>query len=410
MKIKQDGSRALRTPVNDTHFGYDSDDVDDEGTPMSDFTRIIELAVKSGVANTVVVAAGDRDGVTAQESFGENGAVDAIFAIASMTKLIVSVGAMQLVEEGQLDLDAPADEILPELQNLKVLDGFEPDGTARLRPTSQRITTRQLLSHTAGFGYEFLNADLATYMEKNGIPSVMTFDSGFMKVPLVCEPGSRHEYGINTDWVGKIIESLSGKRLDDYLKDKIFEPLGMVDTDFVVPLQKQTRSVPLDARNQRGELEAVEFAVPTEVDFCSGGAGLFSTATDYLTFLRALVARGEFNGARILSLESLEEMSRNQIGEHVAGVATSANPQLSNDFSMCENGKFGLGFLINPDPIPGGRSKESLCWAGLFNTYFWIDPRKQICGVFLSQVLPFYDARVVSLFDSFEKAVYEKAG
>jgi len=370
---------------------------------VTEVGTLLESALRGGGARTLVAAAASADATIVAESRGEGAGMDAIFAIASMTKPIVSVAAMQLVERGDLDLDAPASDVLAELRDVAVLEGYD-GGRPRLRPASRPITARHLLSHTSGFGYEFVHAEVAEYMEREGVPTALDGSDGFMNVPLICEPGVRHEYGISTDWVGRLIEALSRERLDAYLRANVFDPLGMPDTDFVV--RDPARAVPLYARTESGGLDRFDFPPRLEVAFCSGGGGLYSTARDYLRFLQALLCGGELHGTRILGPESFAEMSRNQIGASVAGIWRSANRLLSNDVFVVENAKFGLGFLINPDPLPGARAAGSLFWAGLFNTYFWLDPRSQLCGVLLSQVLPFFDAKVVALLEPFERAVY----
>jgi methyl acetate hydrolase len=383
-----------------------------------DIDRLLGDAARSGGVPGVVALAADRSGVCYQGAFGSRGqtdgtamTLDTVFRIASMTKAVTGVAAMQCVERGQLSLDQPAGEIMPELANPQVLDGFDADGKPRLRPARRKITLRQLLTHTAGFVYHVWNADLNRYVEATGVPTVMSGKLAALNMPLAFEPGERWEYGINIDWAGRMVETVSGLDLDAYMREHIFAPLGMHDTGFMPNAEQTARTVQAHARNPDGSLEPIPSQPPTKPEFFAGGGGLCSTGPDYLAFLRALLNGGVLDGTRILKPETTALMGQNHIGELNVQPLKSQSPPVSNDaeFFPGMTKKWGLSWLINTEDVAGGRSAGSLAWAGLFNTYYWLDPRKQVAGVLLTQMLPFADPTVLRLLDDFETAVYRVA-
>jgi CubicO group peptidase (beta-lactamase class C family) len=367
----------------------------------------------------VTAAAATTEGVLYQGAFGRmNGAdssqlpMDAVFRIASMTKAITSVAAMQLVERGKLDLDADAGEVLPELRDPHVLEGFDAEsGEPSLRPAAAPITPRQLLTHTSGLAYDIWSPEIVQYTERMGVPSIFDGGAGHLDVPLIHDPGTRWCYGIGTDRLGQIVERVSGLRLDAYLRQHVSGPLGMPETDFVVTESKLSRVPAVFARLEDGSLtlSPESFAARTQVSFCEGGGGLVSTALEYLRFLRVILGGGELDGTRILARETVELMSQNQIGGLEQEILRTAMPPISNDVDILPGmvKKWGLGFMINTEPIEGRRAAGSLAWAGIFNSYFWIDCASGVCGVLLTQILPFFDREVVSLFEDFERAVYD---
>jgi methyl acetate hydrolase len=377
-------------------------------------TVLRRAADAKDVPGVVAVAATDK-GIFYEGAFGTRDlakgpdmSLDTIFRIASMTKAVTSVAAMQLVEQGRLQLDHPIGSVLPELSAPQVLEGFDESGAPRLRPAKRPITLRLLLTHTAGFGYEFLNADLIRYVKTSGTPSTSTGKLASLRLPLVFDPGDRWEYGINIDWVGRAVEAVSGQPLEVYFRDKIFAPLGMTDTDYAISGAQQSRLVGVHQRKPDGSLESIPVADPPWREFWSGGGGLNSTGRDYLVFLQMLMHQGSFNGARLLRPETVALMGQNQIGDINAGVAKTAMPSRSNDFDFFPGipCKWGLGYMINTQPGPNGRSAGSLTWAGIYNTYYWLDPQKHVAGVILTQLLPFADHKVVKLYGEFEAAVY----
>ena len=377
---------------------------------------VLRRATEAGEVPGVVAVAATDKGVLYEGAFGTRDLVkgpemtlDTIFRLASMTKAVTSVAAMQLVEQGKLQLDQPIGNILPELSAPQVLEGFDESGAPRLRPAKRPITLRLLLTHTAGFGYEFLNADLIRYVKVSGTPSTSTGKLASLRQPLVFDPGDRWEYGINIDWAGRAVEAVSGQPLEVYFRDRIFAPLGMSDTDYAISSAQQSRLVGAHQRKPDGSLEPIPVTDPPWREFWSGGGGLYSTGRDYLVFLQMLMHQGAFNGVRLLRPETVALMGKNQIGDLNAGVAKTAMPQRSNDFDFFPGipCKWGLGYMINTEPGPNGRSAGSVTWAGIYNTYYWLDPQKHVAGVILTQILPFADDRAVRLYGEFERGIYD---
>jgi CubicO group peptidase (beta-lactamase class C family) len=333
---------------------------------------------------------------------------DTVVWIASMTKAITATAAMQLVERGKLSLERPATEVVPELARAQVLEGFDATGAPRLRAPRRPITLRHLLTHTAGFSYEIWAPDIARYQEVTGTPSITTCTNAALTTPLLFDPGDRWEYGINIDWVGKMVEAVSGQRLDRYFQENLLGPIGMSDTSFKLSASQRSRLATVHQRGEGGALAPIEFALPEEPEFLMGGGGLYGTARDYVAFARMILQSGRARGGQVLRPETVDLMGQNHIGALEIGRMTTAVPALSHDIELFPgmSKKWGLSFLINTQPAPTGRSAGSLAWAGLANTYFWIDRTRQVCGVFLSQVLPFYDPAAVDLFGQFETEVY----
>ncbi|MBV9975948.1 MAG: beta-lactamase family protein [Hyphomicrobiales bacterium] len=374
-------------------------------------------ATQAGEVPGVVVAAATADGLVYEAAFGKREirkadpmTLDTVFWIASMTKAITCVAAMQLVENGKLELDAPIETLLPQLAGRHVLEVDGGTGEARLRPAKRAITLRQLMTHTSGFAYNMWNAKLAAFMERNEIPGVASCAEKALSIPLASEPGERWEYGIGIDFVGKAVEAASGQRLDAYLTDHIFTPLEMRDTGFKLGESQRARRVSMHARGEDGTLSAIAFEIPQEPEFHMGGGGLYGTARDYIAFIRMLLNGGTLDGARILRPETVALMGQNHIGDLNVTTLPSAMPALSNDVELYpeQEKKWGLSFLINTRRTAEGRSAGSLAWAGLGNTYFWVDPSRKIGGVILTQILPFADAKVLELFSQFESGVYRE--
>lgn len=386
-----------------------------QGPQPRQIDAVLRRAVEAKEVPGVVAIAANDKGVIYEGAFGTRslaqGAAmtpDTIFRIASMTKAVTAVAAMQLVEQGKLQLDQPIGSVLPELSAPQVLEGFDDAGAPRLRLAKRPITLRHLLTHTAGFGYEFLNADLIRYVKVSGTPSGSTGKLASLRMPLVFDPGERWEYGINLDWVGRAVEAVSGLPLEVYFRQRIFAPLGMIDTDYVVSSAQQSRLVSVHQRKENGSLEAIEPKDPPWREFWSGGGGLYSTGRDYLMFLQMLMHQGRFNGVQLLRPQTVAIMGQNQIGDIRAGVAKTAMPERSNDFDFFPGMacKWGLGYMLTPQPGPNGRSAGSLTWAGIFNTYYWLDPQKRIAGVYLTQILPFADPKALALYGEFESSIY----
>jgi methyl acetate hydrolase len=336
---------------------------------------------------------------------------DSVFWIASMTKAITTAAGMQLVEQGKLSLDEPIGKILPDLASPQVLEGFDASGNPKLRPAKGAITLRQLMTHTAGFVYELWSGDKATYLEKTGTPGITTCQNAALKTPLAHDPGTRWDYGTNIDFVGKAVEAVSGKRLDAYLRDNLLAPLGMNDTGFKISDSMRKRLVGMHARTPEG-LAPIPFELEQNPEFHMGGGGLYGTAADYIKFTQMILNKGKGNGNQVLKPETVALMGQNNIGALEVNKLTTAAPIYTNDVDLYPgmSKKWGLSFLINTAQTPEGRSAGSLAWAGLANTYFWIDPTRNVSGVILMQLLPFADKLCLEAFAGFERGIYAGLG
>jgi methyl acetate hydrolase len=375
------------------------------------FRQAVESKKMPGI---VAVAATDR-GPVYEGAFGtrEMGAsvpmtLDTIVWIASMTKAITATAAMQLVERGKLNLDRPAQEVVPEVGRARVLEGFDAAGQPKLRAPKRPITLKHLLTHTAGYGYEIWRTEIAKYQQVTNTPGITTCTNAALTTPLLFDPGDKWEYGINIDWAGKMVEAAAGQKLDAYFQQNIFGPLGMKDTAFALSPAQKSRLSRVHQRDDKGALAPIEFGLPENPEVLMGGGGLYGTAGDYLAFTQMIIGGGTYPGAQVLRRETVELMSQNHIGDLEIGKMVTAIPPLSNDVELFPgmSKKWGLSFLINTQTAPTGRSAGSLAWAGLANTYFWIDRTKRVSGVFLSQLLPFYDTTAIDLLGKFETEVY----
>jgi methyl acetate hydrolase len=375
------------------------------------FSEAVESKKMPGI---IAMAATDKgvlyEGAFGRRELGKDAAMtlDTVVWIASMTKAVTATAAMQLVERGKLALDAPASQLVPGLAKAQVLEGFDAAGQPKLRAPKRPITLRQLLTHTAGFGYEIWRTEIAKYQTATNTPGITTCTNAALTTPLLFDPGEGWEYGINIDWAGKMVEAASGQKLDAYLQSNVLGPLGMKDTSFKLSPSQRARLASVHQRDDKGVLAAIEFALPEEPEFLMGGGGLNGTAPDYLAFTQMILHGGRFNGAQVLRPETVDQMAQNHIGALEIGPMKTAMPGLSHDVELFPgmSKKWGLSFLINTAQSPTGRSAGSLAWAGLANTYFWIDRRKQVSGVFLSQVLPFFDPTAIDLLTKFETEVY----
>jgi methyl acetate hydrolase len=366
------------------------------------------------IPGVVAVAASSKE-VIYQGAFGKRDlskddamTLDSVFWIASMTKAITTAAAMQLVEQGKLSLDAPIGKVLPDLASPQVLEGFDASGGPKLRPAKKEITLRHLMTHTAGFCYDMWNGDMVKYLEKTGTPGITTCKNAALKTPIMTDPGTRWEYGTNIDFVGKAVEAVSGKRLDAYLRDHLFTPLGMSDTGFKLGEAQRQRLVAMHARGPDGSLAPIPFELEQDPEFHMGGGGLYGTAGDYIKFTQMILNKGKGNGNQLLKPETVAMMGQNHIGDLVMTKMTSYVAFATNDVDLYPDmaKKWGLSFLITTAKTPEGRSTGSLAWAGLANTYFWIDPARDVAGVILMQVLPFADGKCLEAFAGFERGVY----
>jgi methyl acetate hydrolase len=366
-----------------------------------DIAETLKDSVDAGDLPGVAAAAATDKGVIFS---GGAGALrpDSVIWIASMTKAVTGAAAMQLVERGKLTLDEPASDILPELATKGVLEGFDASGKPIMRKPRRPITLRHLLTHTSGLGYDTWNADVMKYRQTTGIPAIGSCQNVALTTPLLAEPGERWEYGISIDWVGKMVEAASGQRLDRYMTEKLFMPLGMGDTGFAIGPAQRPRKARMHTRGPNG-IAPVDHEIPQIPEFHMGGGGLYSTVNDYLKFTRALLT----GGGPILKPGTVKLMAENSMDEGVlCRPLKSQLPAMSADLDFVDGMKWGLSFMINPVEFPGRRAAGSLAWGGLANSYYWIDPVKKVTGVWATQLLPFYDPKAVAAFENFERAVY----
>src|SRR5215471_5204817 len=373
----------------------------------AEMQRTIERKDTAGV----VVMAADRKGVIYQGAFGvaDIGAatplkMDSMFRIASMTKAVTSTAAVQLIEQGRLGLEDPVEKYFPQFANLQVFQSFDAaTGAYQLKPATKSVTVRHLFTHTSGLGYPFTSAILRDFKPRAG--------EEYPVGPLLFEPGERWHYGTSTDWLGRLVEKISGLPLEDYFRQKIFTPLAMPDTSYFVPKDKEARLVTVNRRRPDGSLVREATQPPTSGFTPIGGGGLTSTAGDYTRFTRMILNGGELDGARIVSADSVAQMSRNNIGAVGVPALKAALADRSEDFSFIADGrdKWGLGFLITADAVPGKRSAGSLSWGGINNTYYWLDPARDVSGVIMMQFLPFADHKALAAYDTFERGAYRLA-
>jgi methyl acetate hydrolase len=331
---------------------------------------------------------------------------DTVFRIASMAKLLTSVAALQLVERGKLKLDEPAGNIDPTLGSVQVLVGFNAKGVPQLRPAQKPITLRNLLTHTSGFSYLLWDPHVVRYLK------VARSNPSLPRMPLMFEPDSRWAYGGSLDRVGRMVEIAGGQSLDRYFSDHITGPLGMNDTGFSLTVKQRARQASLHVRDANGKLLPQPLEEPNVPKVFSGGGGIYSTTPDYLTLLQALLNGGSLRETSILRPETVALMSANQIGNLEAGILKTTNPALSNDVDFFPGVqlRWGFGHMINIDPVPDGRKAGSLTWAGLFNTYYWIDPAMRIAGVIMMQILPFADRQALKAYRQFERGICDALG
>jgi len=382
---------------------------------LSQIDRVLQTTTDRGDVPGVVAMAATRDGPVYQGAFGRRAlpdgptmTADSVFWIASITNAITSTAAIQLVERGKLALDGPIAEVLPELAAPQVLEGFDASEEPKLRPATRPITLRHLITHTAGFVYDIWRPEMGRYMEKTGTPGIISCQNAALMLPLVSEPGENWDYGISIDWVGKAVERASGQTLGDYFAEHIFGPIGMKDTGFALSPDHRARLVGMHARSEDGRLGPIPFELPQEPEFQMGGGGLYGTAADYLAFQQIFLNQGRADGRQVLRSETVRLMSQNAIGDLNVRRLETAVPAYSNDAEFFPGmvKKWGLGFMISTDAVPAGRGPDSLAWAGLGNTYFWIDPARGVAGVILMQLIPFADRKALALLDAFEKSVY----
>jgi methyl acetate hydrolase len=372
-------------------------------TALSDMLKAV---TDRGDVPGIVVAVVNRDGLLYNEAFGLSSTLskrpmtkDTIFNMASMTKPITSVGIMMLVDEGKVKLDDDVATYLPKFSKPVVFVRFnDAAGTFETRPAKRAITIRHLLTHTSGIGYTFSSATMAKMVQQTRKAEV--------DLPLLFDPGEGWAYGASTRVLGDVIEKVSGQKLDAFLTSRILQPLGMQDTAYLVPTSKYSRVVGINARGADGKF--VERPMPaTLTASVAGDGGLYGTASDYSRFLRMLLNRGKAGDMRLLSEKSAKLIFENQSGRVAVQAQQSTNQTLSKNFPTgAGKDHWGLGFQLAADQLPQRRSPGSGTWAGIFNTHFFIDPRKEIAVIVMMQTLPFYDEASMKVYDTVEETVY----
>ncbi len=374
---------------------------------------LLRAAVESGAVPNVVVTAADDAGLVYEGAAGprsvggaEPVTPDSVFRIASMTKMVTTTVALQQAERGVLDLHAPVAAYLPEFADLPVLGGFDGD-RPRLRPPATQATVQQLVTHTSGLAYWFWNDDVFRWERTTGTPNVLQGTLEAFRAPLVADPGTRFEYGISTDWLGRVVEVASGVPLDVCVRRDVLEPLGMTSTGFRMTGEQRERSVPVHRRGADGSWTRTTIDWPPAPQFWSGGHGLYSTPRDYLRFQRMLLGGGTVDDVPVLQRPTVEAAFTGQLGGlAVPALIRTAHPASSCDFAPGPGYTWGSGLLLNTADLPGRRASGSGAWAGIDNTYFWVDPSSRLTGALYSQCLPFLEPACVRLYEDVERALY----
>ena len=376
---------------------------------------VLAAAVERGAVPHVAAIAADRDGVIYEGGAGvrvQGESQDPVttatqFRIMSMTKMICTAAALQQKERGDLDFSAPIEDYVPEFAEVKVLDGWDGD-TPRLREPATKATVHQLVTHTTGLGYWFWNEDLVRYEAATGIPNVVPGSMDAFKAPMTADPGTTYVYGINTDWLGRVVEAVAGTSLDVVVKEHVTEPLGMHDTMFRLDAERTANAVTVHVPGEGGGWTSAGEILNQEPDWWAGGHGLYSTPRDYIRFERALLRGGELDGVRILQEATVDEAFRSQIGDiPFPEKIPTADPATTDTMDLGPGWTWGYGLLVNTEDVPGRRRAGSGAWAGLFNTHFWVDRTTGICASIYTNSLPFITQDDAwRTYTEFEEAIY----
>ncbi len=317
---------------------------------------------------------------------------DAIFRIMSMTKPVTAVAAMLLYEEGHFDLNTPIHRFLPAFKEMKVLVGRDQDGKPVLENVRTPITFRHLFTHTSGLSYGSLPEDPldALYMQalvptgSQEVSSIQEFAARLTPLPLAFQPGTRFRYGFNLDLLGALVEVISGLPLEVFFQERIFQPLDMSDTGFSLPPEKLPRLAALYSREAgTGKLTRREIPLPMSVSMWGGG-GLVSTLDDYAHFCEMLANRGSYAGCQLLSPTTVAMFSTNWASPEALPSFWETGPDINGGYG------YSLGTAVLLDPSPTGKfgNPGEFYWGGAFSTYFWIDPKESLYGVFMTQLDP----------------------
>ncbi|BDH60697.1 1,4-butanediol diacrylate esterase [Lysinibacillus sp. PLM2] len=367
---------------------------------------------RAGGAPGVVAIVTDREGNIYEGSAGVRDlntktpmTIDSVFSLFSTTKAITGSVLMKLVEEGKVSLEDPVKKYVPEIEEIKVLEGFDTNGEPILREPKTDVTINMLMLHTAGFGYEFFSHEDRKYRESTNTPTLLTSTFDSVKSVLLFEPGERWNYGVNIDWVGKVVEAVEGKRLGQVLQEKIFSPLDMTDISFALTPSMEERRATMHTRNQEGTLiPQRDLVIPQPPEMDMGGHGLFASIGEYMKFIRMLLN----DGAGVLESETVTKMAQNGLGELKSGGWITSDTTLSNDgeFFPGVTKSWSYTFQVNEEELPTGRPAGQLMWAGLANLYYWIDRENGIGGFWATQMFPYQDPASYLGYLEFESAVY----
>lgn len=372
----------------------------------SEIKALLDGAVAGGAVHGVAAMVVDRNGPLFHHAAGEANE-RTLFRNASMTKAVATTAALQLIEQGRLELDATVASIVPEFGQLQLLDGFDGD-TPRLRAPASQATVRQLMTHTSGLGYFFTNDKLHRWHALTGEPNVLSGLKRSIHPPLVNDPGTTWEYSVSTDWLGLVVEKITGQSLGQAIQQRIYAPLGMQDSSFSPSPEQRTRLLRVMQRQADGSLAPSQVEIAEAPEFDSGGGGSYGTIQDYARFVHAWLN----DGAGVLQPATAQLAMQNHIGGiQLPQLLKATDPLLSNDVpSLPVPQGWGLGFHLTLADLPGMRSHGTGDWAGLFNSYYWIDRAKGIGGILMTQLLPFFDMQVVQTLVGFEMAVYRQVG
>lgn len=373
---------------------------------MQHLDNLLNKAVANNDLPFVVAMVGTAAGVSYGGAAGPGAGPDTVFRVFSFSKAIGAMAAMILIERGKLSLDSRVVDILPEFGNLQVLQGFD-GGRPRLRAPKVQATVRHLATHTSGLEYEFWNADIARYVGMTAHPGMLTGLKAALHYPMASDPGTRWGYGMGIDWLGLVVEAVDGRRIDAFCQQEIFDPLGMTSTGFE---GDPARLAGMVIRGEDGRFAPFNLAPPSRPEVYGMGHALYSTAPDYLRFLRMILKKGVLDGNRVLAKASVAVMQADQMQGLLFQKMMSAVPLITADFDPFPGTRVthSFGFLRNEADIPGRRAAGSLGWAGICNTHYWIDPARDVAAVFMTQSLPFAEARVMRAFENFERAVYAR--
>ncbi len=378
---------------------------------MSALDDVLKAGVAAGAAPGLVAMTGNAGGVTWSGAAGESAPgkaikADAVFRIFSMTKAIGSTAAMILIDRGKLKPEATVESVLPEFAKIQLLDGFDGD-KPRMRAPKSKATIRQLATHTSGLVYEFWNTDVPRWMQATDHPSILSGLKKSLFYPLMFDPGTRWDYGIGIDWLCQAVEKVDGRKIDKFCQEEIFGPLGMTSTAFE-PEGLAARLASVSARGEDGKFAPFELAPPPHPEFYGMGHCLYSSAGDYMRFLRMFLNKGQLDGKRILSEKGVATMLQNHIGDLRVGKMITAIPPVTADVDLFPGipKTHSLGFLRVEKDVPGMRSAGSQGWAGVLNTHFWFDPAKNVAATIMTQTLPFVEAPFMDVYAKFERAVY----